>query len=147
MLIGADMMVGLGGFDRSGIESLEKLVMDCEFWRWLKRLRAGFTVDEASLGLDAIKRQGPGGTFLSDPHTLKFMRKDLMIPQVTAYHSPGEHDYTKDDLVEHARAKVKEILKSHKPPLLDKDTAERVSKVAKKYRIVGKGGKDIFPHE
>ena len=146
MLVGADMMVGLGGFDRSGVESLEKLVMDCELWRWLKRLRAGITVDEASLGLDAVKRQGPGGTFLSDPHTLKFMRKDLMIPQVTAYHSPGKHDYKKDDLVEHAKARVKEILKNHNPPLFDKETAERVGKVAKKYGIVGKGGKDIFPH-
>ena len=147
MLVGSDMMVGLGGFDRSGIESLEKLVMDCELWRWLKRLRAGVTIDEASLGFDAVKRQGPGGTFLSDPHTLKFMRKELMIPQVTAYHAPGPHDYTKDDLVSHAKARVKEILKNHKPPLLDKATAERVGKVAKKYGIVGKGGKDIFPHE
>ncbi len=146
MLVGSDMMVGLGGFDRSGIESLEKLVMDCELWRWLKRLRAGFTVDEASLGLDAVKRQGPGGTFLSDPHTLKFMRKDLMIPQVTSYHSPGPHDYTEDDLVNHAKARVKEILSTHKPPLLDKDTAENVGKVAKKYGIVGKGGKQVFPH-
>jgi trimethylamine--corrinoid protein Co-methyltransferase len=146
MLVGSDMMVGLGGFDRSGIESLEKLVMDSEFWRWLKRLRAGVEVDEDRLGFDAVKRQGPGGTFLSDPHTLKYMRKELMIPQVTAYHTPGPHDYLKDDLVEHAKSRVKDILKNHKPSLLDKETADRVSKVAKKYGIVGKGGKDIFPH-
>lgn len=143
---GSDMMVGLGGLDRSGMVSLEKVVMDCELWRWLRRLRDGITVDEASLGFDAVRRQGPGGTFLSDPHTLKFMRKDLMIPQVTGYHAPGEPDYSRDDLVEHARRRVEEILKTHKPPLLDEATAERVGEVAKRYGIVGKGGEQVFPH-
>ena len=146
VLGGSDMMVGLGGLDRSGMVSYEKLVMDCELWRWLKRLRDGITVDEASLGLDAVKRQGPGGTFLSDPHTLKFMRNDLMIPQVTSYHAQGQPDYSKDDLIEHAKRRVKEILKTHKPPLLDKETAERVGEVAKKYGILGASGKQVFPH-
>lgn len=146
LLVGSDMLVGLGGFDRSGIESMEKLVMDCELWRCLKRLRDGINVDEASLGFDAVKRQGPGGTFLSDPHTLKFMRKDLMIPQVTGHHAPGQPDYSKNDMDEYAKRRVKEILKTHKPQLLDKATAERVGKVAKKYGIVVKGGKQILPH-
>ena len=145
LLTGSDMLVGLGGFDRSGIESMEKLVMDCELWRWLKRLRDGITVDEESLGFNAMMRQGPGGTFLSDPHTLKFMRKDLMIPQVTGYHSPGQPDYSKNDLDSYAAKRVKEILKTHKPQLLDKETAKRVGSVAKKYGIVAKGGRQIFP--
>ena len=145
LLAGTDMLVGLGGFDRSGIVSMEKLVMDCELWRMLKRLRDGIAVDEASLGLDAIKRQGPGGTFLSDPHTLKFMRKDLMIPQVTGYHAPGQPDYSTNDLDEYARKRVEEILETHKPGLLDKATANRVGVVAKKYGIVAEDGKQIFP--
>lgn len=146
LLAGADLMVGLGGLDRSGMVSYEKLVMDCELWRWLKRMRAGVHVDEHALGLDAVKRQGPGGTFLSDPHTLRFMRRDLMIPQVTAYHAPGEPDHSKDELVEHARRKVKDILAAHRPPLLDRDTAEKVGAVAKRYGIVHSDGSQIFRH-
>jgi len=146
ILAGSDMMVGLGGMDRDGMVSLEKLVLDCEVWRWLERLREGVVVDAGTLGFDAMKRQGPGGTFLSDPHTLKFMRKELMIPQVTAYHKAGEPDYTKDDLIEHAIVRTKEILRTHKPPLLDKVTAERVGAVAKKYGILLKNGGQIFPH-
>lgn len=146
VLAGADLMVGLGGLDRDAMASLEKLVMDCEVWRWIKRLRHGMVVDDATVGLDAIRRQGPGGTFLSDPHTLRFMRKDLMIPQITGYHKSGEPDFASDELIEYAKRRVKEILANHRPPLLQKDVAERVGRVAKKYGIVLKDGKQIFPH-
>ncbi len=115
ILAGSDMMVGLGGMDRDGMVSLEKLVLDCEVWRWMERLRQGVAVDAQTLGFEAMKRQGPGGTFLSDPHTLKFMRKELMIPQVTAYHSSGEPNYSRDDLIEYAKRKTKEILRTRRP--------------------------------
>ncbi len=146
MMTGADLMVGLGGLDRAGMVSLEKIVMDCELWRWLKRMRAGISVDEATLGLDAVRRQGPGGTFLSDPHTLKHMRKDLMIPQITGYHAPGEPDHSMDDLIEYSRRRTKDILSTHKPPLLPKDIADRVGAVARKYGVLTKDGRQIFEH-
>jgi trimethylamine---corrinoid protein Co-methyltransferase len=146
MMTGADLMVGLGGLDRAGMMSLEKVVMDCELWRWLKRIRAGIAVNESTLGFDAVKRQGPGGVFLSDPHTLRHMRKDLMIPQITGYHAPGEPDYSIDDLIEYSKRKTKEILKTHKPPLLSKDIAEKVGKVAQRYGVLLKDGNQIFEH-
>lgn len=146
LLAGADLMVGLGGLDRSGMISYEKLVMDCELWRWLKRLRSGISVDGASLGFDAVKRQGPGGTFLSDPHTLTYMRRDIMIPQVTSYHSPGEPHRGRDELLEHAKRRVKEILSTHKPPLLEREVAAKVGAIAKRYGIVHKDGSQVFRH-
>jgi len=146
MLVGSDINVGLGGLDRAGMLSLEKVVMDCENWRWLERIRAGITVDDGTMGLDAIKRQGPSGVFLSDPHTLRYMRKEIMIPQITGYHAPGKPDYSRDDLVEYAKKRTKEILATHKPPLLSKEEAARVAKVAEKYHILLKNGKQIFEH-
>jgi trimethylamine--corrinoid protein Co-methyltransferase len=122
--------------------SPEKLVLDNEVWRWMERLKRGIEVDKDTLGFDAMNRQGPGGTFLSDPHTLKYMRKELMIPQVTSYHAPGEPDHSLDDLVEYAKKKTKEILRTHKPPFLDKATAEKLNAVAKRYGIAYK-----VPHE
>lgn len=146
MLTGADLVVGLGGLDRAGMMSKEKLVMDCESWRWLKRLRKGIDVSVDTLGFDSIKRQGPGGTFLSDPHTLKHMRKDMMIPQVTGYHAPGEPDYSVDDLIEHAKRRTKEILAIHRPQLLSEDVAAKVANIAEKYGITLPGGKRVFEH-
>src|SRR5512136_93383 len=130
MLVGSDMIVGLGGLDRDGMVSPEKLVMDCELWRWLKRIRDGIAVNKETIAFDAVSRQGPSGVFLSDPHTLKFMRKELMIPQITAYHMTGEPNYSRDDLIEYSKVKTKEILTTHKPQVFDLETAKRVSKVA-----------------
>jgi trimethylamine--corrinoid protein Co-methyltransferase len=146
MLIGADLVVGLGGLDRAGMMSKEKLVMDCESWRWLKRLKRGVDISADTLGFDSIERQGPGGIFLSDPHTLKHMRKDMMIPQVTGYHVPGEPDHSVDDLIEHAKRRTKEILATHRPQLLSEDVAAKVGKVAEKYGITLPGGRQVFEH-
>ena len=146
LLTGSDLMVGLGGLDRAAMISPEKLVMDCEAWRWLKRLRQGIAIDDDRLGLEAVKRQGPGGTFLSDPHTLKHMRKDLMIPQVTGYHSLEQPDPMSDEMVAFAKRRVKEILATHKPQLFDKDTAERVGEIARRHGILHTDGSQIFEH-
>ncbi|MBN1678293.1 MAG: trimethylamine methyltransferase family protein [Candidatus Thermoplasmatota archaeon] len=144
MLAGADLMVGLGGLDRAGMMSKEKLVMDCEMWRWLERLGKGVDMSPDAIGFEAIKRQGPSGIFLSDPHTLKNMRKDMMIPQVTGYHASGEPDYTRDDLIEHAKKKTKEILATHRPPPLSQDMADKVGAVAERHGILLPGGRQIF---
>ncbi len=143
-LAGSDLVVGLGGLDRAAMMSAEKLVMDCEAWRWLKRLRQGVAIDEERLGLDAIKRQGPGGTFLSDPHTLRHMRKDLLVPQVTAYHPMGQPDPMRDEMVGYARAKVKEILSKHRPEPLEPKAAEKVGEICRRHGIVRKDGSLIF---
>jgi trimethylamine--corrinoid protein Co-methyltransferase len=146
VMTGADLMVGLGGLDRAGMMSLEKVVMDCEIWRWLRRMRKGISVNQETLGFDAIKRQGPGGAFLSDPHTLRHMRKCLMIPQITGHHASGIPDYSVDDLIEYSKRKTKEILKTYEPPLLSKDIADKVGKVAKRYGVLHRNGDQIFDH-
>jgi trimethylamine--corrinoid protein Co-methyltransferase len=143
-LAGSDLVVGLGGLDRAAMMSAEKLVMDCEAWRWLKRLRQGISIDDDRLGLDAIRRQGPGGTFLSDPHTLKHMRRDLLIPQVTAYHPMGTPDPMRDEMTDHAKARVRDILASHRPAPLGPEAAERVGEITRRHGIVHRDGSQIF---
>jgi trimethylamine--corrinoid protein Co-methyltransferase len=39
-------------------------------------------VDEESLALEAMKNVGPGGTFLSHPHTFDNFRQELWIPSL-----------------------------------------------------------------
>jgi trimethylamine--corrinoid protein Co-methyltransferase len=146
LLTGSDMLVGLGGLDRAGVMSIEKVVLDAEIWRWLGRIRDGINIDEGTLGFDAIKRQGPGGAFLSDPHTLKYLRKDFMIPQITGYYVAGRLDHSVDDLIEHAKKRTREILATHKPALLSKEAATRVGEVARKHGILLGNGKQIFEH-
>lgn len=143
---GADMMVGLGGVDRAGMMSREKIVMDAEAHRWLRRLAAGVEVNDITLGFDALERQGPGGTFLSDPHTLRLMRKELLIPQVTHHHSGPVPAAGTDEMLGHAKRRVAEILETHRPTLLDGEAARRVGEVATRYGIVRDDGTQVFDH-
>ena len=144
LLTGTDLMVGLGGLDRAGMMSKEKVVMDCEVWRWLLRLRRGIEVTDDTLAVDAIARQGPGGTFLTDIHTAKNMRRELLIPQITGHHVRREPDRSEDELVSYARARVKELLAEHRPELLEGVVADEVGEVAKRYGILLPDGSQIF---
>ena len=66
-----------GGVLESGMTlSLEQIVMNEEMIGMARRLLSGIQVDEEHIGLDAIKAVGPGGTFLTSPHTFKHMRTE-----------------------------------------------------------------------
>jgi trimethylamine--corrinoid protein Co-methyltransferase len=147
LLTGADMLVGLGGMDRAGMMCKEKIVLDAEVWRWLVRIRDGIQVDPDTLAFDAIKRQGPAGLFMSDPHTAKYMRKELLIPQVTGHHDPKRPGHSFDDLIEYSKKRTKEILATHKPQLFTAEEAARVEKVAQKHGVLLPNGKQIFEHQ
>ena len=54
---------------------------------------------------------------MSDPHTAKYMRKELLIPQITSHHDAKQQGYSFDDLFEYSKKKTKEILATHKPQL------------------------------
>jgi trimethylamine--corrinoid protein Co-methyltransferase len=147
LLSGADMLVGLGGMDRAGLMCTEKIVLDAQVWRWLVRIRDGIQVDPGTLGFDAIKRQGPAGLFMSDPHTAKYMRKELLIPQVTSHHEHSKQGHSFDDLFEYSKKRTKEILATHKPQLFTEEEAARVARVAEKHGVVLPNGKQIFEHQ
>ena len=69
VLAGADMLSGAGLLDGSRTLSYPHLVMEAEVYRIVARLAEGIAVDAETLALDAIRRVGPGGTYLADSHT------------------------------------------------------------------------------
>jgi trimethylamine--corrinoid protein Co-methyltransferase len=131
VLAGADQVVGFGGFDRSGCESAEQVVMDCELWRNLLRAAKGVKVDGESLGFDAIARVGPGGYFMKDVHTLKNFKSEVLLPKLAMQQCvPGAED---EPMMTSARAEVKRILKEHRPIPLDKSLKQELREILKDY--------------
>jgi trimethylamine:corrinoid methyltransferase-like protein len=126
-LAGADQVVGIGGFDRSGCESAEQIVMDCELWRNVLRAWSGVKVDEATLGFDAIARVGPGGYFMKDIHTLKHFKSEIMLPRF-AMRPPSTND-SAEPIALAARQEVHRILKEHRPMELDKSVQQQVKSI------------------
>jgi len=62
--------------------SFEQFMVDLEIIRMLNKINEPLMVDEASLALDVIRKAGPGGEFLTSPHTLKHCRTLLFQPEL-----------------------------------------------------------------
>ena len=91
--------------------SFEKYVMDNEIIGMAMRAVKGIKVDETTLAFDLIKKVGPGGHFIYERHTRKYMRPEHYQPTL----SNREHMETwikegKVDTVKRAKARVEEIL-------------------------------------
>src|ERR1700690_2757215 len=71
----ADMLLGMGLLAGSRIWSYEQLLLDAEILGLVRGICRGIPVDEESLAVDVIRSVGPGGDFLSEPHTRRHMRE------------------------------------------------------------------------
>ncbi len=130
-LAGADQIVGIGGFDRSGCESVEQVVLDCELWRNILRAHRGIKFDKETLAFDAISRVGPGGYFMKDIHTLKHFKSEVLLPKIAMRQgAPGARE---EPIRTAARDEVKRILKDHRPAPMDRSVKQEVKELLGKY--------------
>ncbi len=130
-MAGADQVVGIGGFERSGCESVEQVVMDCELWRNVHRACRGIDVDKDTLAFDTIARVGPGGYFMKDVHTLKFFRRENLLPRIAMLPSPPEA--VEEPMRLAARREAKRILAEHRPLGIDNDIAATIKGILARY--------------
>jgi len=97
--------------------SLEQAVIDDEIVGMVMRVLRGVEVTPATLGVDAIRRVGPGGHYLLDDHTRQFMRAEHFLPALADRQSRGSWELEgKRDSRQHARARVEKILADHAAP-------------------------------
>ena len=81
-LAGITMSQSSGTLASGMYGAMEQVVICDEMALMVKRILRGFSVDEESLALDAIRRAGPGGSFLMDPHTLAHFKDELFFPSL-----------------------------------------------------------------
>ena len=94
--------------------SLEQARIDNDIVGSAMRVLSGIEVSEGSLGVDAIQRVGPGGHFLGDEHTLKYMRSECYEPQIADRRNrEAWEDRGATTTRERASQRVQEILETH----------------------------------
>jgi trimethylamine--corrinoid protein Co-methyltransferase len=130
-LAGADQIVGIGGFDRSGCESVEQIVMDCELWRNIVRAWSGMSVTRDTMAYDAIARVGPGGYFMKDVHTLKHFKGEIALPRIAMRHAAA--GTAEEPIRTAARDEARRILKEHRPTPIDRSVASEVKRILAEY--------------
>lgn len=135
---GADIIYGNGDLAIATVLSLEQLIIDLDLVLAAQRFVDGIVVDTERLAVDAIKRVGPGGHFLEDPHTLQFMRSgERFMPR--SYNRQGSRSTAQTQL-EKAHAIIEDLLSETPEPVTDQESAARIeAAVARRTREIQQG--------
>lgn len=126
-LAGLNMICGAAAYGAELVLTLEGYVIDDEVAGWVKRVLAGFELDEDRLALGLIATQGPGGQFIKEEHTLRYFRQEMWIPSLSDREgTTGWLDRGGLDVRARARRVIEKKLKQYRPPSLPAGTAERL---------------------
>ncbi len=114
----ADMLLGAGLLDGSRRFSFEQLLFDAEIVGILRAMRRGIATDDESLAIEAIRRVGPGGDYLTDEHTRRHMR-ELWQPRLLDRRPISQWEADPGMARRAARERALGLLESHRPEPLD----------------------------
>ena len=122
--------VGTCGQLAGGVYSHLQLVIDDEIAGYLRRMLGGFEVTEETLALEVIKEVGPGGNFLTHPHTAANFRKEFFLTDI--FERMSFETWRRQEvrgLEERCREKARRILAEHDSQALDRDEEKLVDEI------------------
>ena len=126
-LSGANLIHDVGYLESGLLGSYDMLVMSNEVIGMAKHILGGISVTPETLAVDVIEQAGPGGQYLTQPHTRKHFRSQMWFPELMdrqmrrSWEASGS--YT---LADRVRAKVKSILENHQPMAIPADVNARL---------------------
>jgi trimethylamine--corrinoid protein Co-methyltransferase len=99
----------------------EQFVIDNEVLGMAMRAVRGIEVNDETLALEAIDRVGPGGHYLMDAHTLRYMRTEHYYPSDVFDRRAREmwEEAGGTDAWTRAKETARRILAEHEPEPLD----------------------------
>jgi len=130
-----DIIMNSGMFATGLTISLEQLVLDDEMNGIIRRLYRGIDVSPKTIGVEVIDNVGPRGNFFMEDHTFEFLRsgefREVKVSNTKHYDnwlSAGA-----PDVVQNARVRVKELLKSGNDKRLDSKKIEAMEKIIRDF--------------
>lgn len=126
-MTGSNVIYGMGMLEMGMTMSYESLLIDQEIVRMIRRVLKGIVVDKDTMALDVIKKVGPAGNYLSERHTLKYMRSELSSTDLINRRMRDNWETAgAKDMAQVAREKAIEILENYKPTPLEPAVAKRI---------------------
>ena len=134
VLTSATVIAGFGSNANASGMSAEQILLDHERVERIHRYMAGVDVTDEKLAVESIAAQGPGGNFLMDDLTLKYMRSgEHYVGDLIPVFAPGKDD---EPALDRVHARVENIIASHKPAVPEDRVAELRRYVDEKEREV-----------
>jgi len=135
-LCGSDLSQGMGSWGTAKGAALEQVVIDAYAWENYKLFMNKFTISEETAAVKVMKEVGQGGTFLTNPHTLKNFRKELHFRNMKNINWEATMS---NKMVPEAREIAKRLLKEHKVETIDKDIVKKGDELIKNYTKMAVG--------
>lgn len=133
-LAGVNWIAG-AGYLIGNIQSFEKLVIDNEICRMALRLLKGIEVSNDTLSFEIIKKVGHGKNYLTEKHTLEWLRKEAYAPPfedlIDRLTLEGWRRRGSENILQRARRDVDRRLKEHISEPLPSDIEKDLDAVAK----------------
>jgi trimethylamine---corrinoid protein Co-methyltransferase len=130
LLCGASGIGTIGQLEYGMTYSPVQLVLDAECVRATRRMLAGFEVNDQTLGLEAIRRVGPEGNFIADPHTATHFRDEFWLSELTECLNWESYSNKQVRGMENLTAeKAREIMDKPLEPVLDDQQIAEIDRI------------------
>jgi trimethylamine--corrinoid protein Co-methyltransferase len=129
MLIGSNLIHDVGYMESGYTACWEAIVLGDEIIDFLKSFLKGIPVNDDTLALDVIHKQGPGGNFIGETHTFDHFR---YIWQPRLFDRRNYAEWIKagaKSLGTKLTEKVRDILANHTPEALDEAVTRQVQDI------------------
>jgi len=126
----SDLCQGFGSFASAKGASLEQVVIDAYMWENYRFFLRKIKVNEETAAFDVIKTVGQGGTYLTNPHTLKNFKNELHLrdKKKVAWEATMSNK-----MVPEAKEIAKKLLRDHTVPKIDSDIIKKGDRFIKEY--------------
>jgi trimethylamine--corrinoid protein Co-methyltransferase len=130
-----DLIADFGLTNACLIASNEQLVIDSEILEILRRIERGIDVSPETIAVEVINKVGPKGNYLTEEHTLRYLRTEEHWESVISNRLNYETWIKKGspDAKKNAKERAKQILKTHIPKSLDEDKQKEIRLILKKF--------------
>jgi len=129
-MAGANLIYGPGMLEMGMTFSFGQLVIDDEIAAMVKRVVSGIDCNDTLMGVDLIKKIGIGGHFLSEKHTLDYLRKEQIQSRVIDRRVREEWmEMGSKNMMQSANEMAARLIKRHKPELLPEDVASELRRI------------------
>ena len=131
-LSGANLIHDVGLLGNATVVMPEMIVATNEIIGMIRHLLCDVPVNDEALALNVISAVGPGGEFVTHPHTLRHFR-DVWYPEL--FYRGGAKTWNTSEqwtFEQRVNARTRELIESHQPEPLPDDVVEQIEDIIRR---------------
>jgi len=131
----SDLGSAFGGIDNALGASLEQMVADAWIWEYAREFAREFGSDESAISFETVRAVINGGSYLSQPHTMRNFRKENLASSRPEMASPERETIEKrGTLIRKARTEAERLLKEPRKKSIAPDEVRELDALFRRFR-------------